>query len=124
MIGSGPAGRRAAVQAAKLHKRSPSSRGGATSRRRTRCSSATTRRRTAGDAEKVVIGTAREPAHLAGGPEALGVPALGIHATEVDHIDQAMIPPGGTVDFLAEAYKVAALDAVDKLRAVGSLSHR
>ena len=62
----------------------------------------------------------------------LGVHALGMHATEVVHIGQAVMGLGGTIDFLvetvfnyptlAEAYKVAALDAVNKLRAVGSLS--
>jgi len=55
-----------------------------------------------------------------------------MHATEVVHIGQAVMALGGTIDFLvdtvfnypplAEAYKVAALDAVNKLRAVGSLS--
>ena len=64
----------------------------------------------------------------------LGVHALGMHATEVVHIGQAVMALGGTIDFLvdtvfnyptlAEAYKVAALDAVNKLRAVGSLSQR
>src|SRR5215212_4781226 len=62
----------------------------------------------------------------------LGVHAIGMHATEVVHIGQAVMALGGTIDFLvdtvfnyptlAEAYKVAALDAVNKLRAVGSLS--
>jgi NAD(P) transhydrogenase len=62
----------------------------------------------------------------------LGVHALGMHATEVVHIGQAVMGLGGTVDFLvetvfnyptlAEAYKVAALDAANKLRAVGSLT--
>jgi NAD(P) transhydrogenase len=60
----------------------------------------------------------------------LGVHALGAHATEVVHVGQAVMGLGGTVDFLvdsvfnyptlAEAYKVAALDAVNKLRAVGA----
>jgi NAD(P) transhydrogenase len=62
----------------------------------------------------------------------LGVHALGAQATEVVHIGQAVMGLGGTVDFLvdtvfnyptlAEAYKVAALDATNKLRAVGQLS--
>ena len=55
----------------------------------------------------------------------LGVHALGMQATEVVHIGQAVMALGGTIDFdtvfnhltLAEAYKVAALDAVNKLRA-------
>ena len=61
----------------------------------------------------------------------LGVHALGANATEVVHIGQAVMGLGGTVDFLvesvfnyptlAEAYKVAALDAANKLRAVGQL---
>jgi NAD(P) transhydrogenase len=60
----------------------------------------------------------------------LGVHALGANATEVVHIGQAVMALGGTIDFLvetvfnyptlAEAYKVAALDAANKLRAVGS----
>jgi NAD(P) transhydrogenase len=63
----------------------------------------------------------------------LGVHALGANATEVVHIGQAVMGLGGTVDFLvetvfnyptlAEAYKVAALDAVNKLRDVGALVH-
>jgi NAD(P) transhydrogenase len=58
----------------------------------------------------------------------LGVHAFGAGATEVVHIGQAVMGLGGTVDYLvdtvfnyptlAEAYKVAALDAVNKLRAV------
>jgi NAD(P) transhydrogenase len=62
----------------------------------------------------------------------LGVHALGANATEVIHIGQAVMGLGGTVDFLvesvfnypalAEAYKVAALDAVNKLSAVSHLS--
>jgi NAD(P) transhydrogenase len=62
----------------------------------------------------------------------LGVHALGANATEVVHIGQAVMGLGGTVDFLvesvfnyptlAEAYKVAALDAVNKLRAVRQLA--
>jgi NAD(P) transhydrogenase len=62
----------------------------------------------------------------------LGVHALGAHATELVHVGQAVIGLGGTVDFLveavfnyptlAEAYKVAALDAANKLRAVRQLA--
>ena len=58
----------------------------------------------------------------------LGVHAFGTGATEVVHIGQAVMGLGGTIDYLvetvfnyptlAEAYKVAALDAVNKLRAV------
>ena len=57
----------------------------------------------------------------------LGVHAFGAGATELVHIGQAVMGLGGTVDYLvdtvfnyptlAEAYKVAALDAVNKLRA-------
>jgi NAD(P) transhydrogenase len=58
----------------------------------------------------------------------LGVHAFGTGATEVVHIGQAVMGLGGTIEFLvdtvfnyptlAEAYKVAALDAANKLRAV------
>jgi NAD(P) transhydrogenase len=58
----------------------------------------------------------------------LGVHAFGAGATELVHIGQAVLGLGGTVDYLvdtvfnyptlAEAYKVAALDAANKLRAV------
>ena len=58
----------------------------------------------------------------------LGVHVLGTGATELVHIGQAVMGTGGTVDYLvdtvfnyptlAEAYKVAALDAANKLRAV------
>ena len=61
----------------------------------------------------------------------LGVHALGANATEVVHIGQAVMGLDGTVDFLvetvfnyptlAEAYKVAALDALNKLSAVSYL---
>jgi NAD(P) transhydrogenase len=62
----------------------------------------------------------------------LGVHALGANATELVHIGQAVMGLGGTVDFLvesvfnyptlAEAYKVAALDAANKLRAISQLA--
>jgi NAD(P) transhydrogenase len=62
----------------------------------------------------------------------LGVHAVGANATEVVHIGQAVMGLGGTIDFLvesvfnyptlAEAYKVAALDAFNKLRAVEELA--
>jgi NAD(P) transhydrogenase len=58
----------------------------------------------------------------------LGVHAFGAGAIELVHIGQAVMGLGGTVDYLvdtvfnyptlAEAYKVAALDAANKLRAV------
>ncbi len=61
----------------------------------------------------------------------LGVHVFGTNATEIVHIGQAVMGNGGTVDYLvdavfnyptlAEAYKVAALDAVNKLRAVARL---
>jgi NAD(P) transhydrogenase len=61
----------------------------------------------------------------------LGVHALGANATDVVHVGQAVMGLGGTVDFLvetvfnyptlAEAYKVAALDALNKLSAVTTL---
>lgn len=62
----------------------------------------------------------------------LGVHAIGAYATEVVHIGQAVMGLGGTVDYLvnsvfnyptlAEAYKVAALDAANKLRRVSAVS--
>lgn len=58
----------------------------------------------------------------------LGVHCFGTNATELVHIGQTVMGLGGTVDYLvdtvfnyptlAESYKVAALDAVNKLRAV------
>ncbi|MEV8632267.1 Si-specific NAD(P)(+) transhydrogenase [Streptosporangium sp. NPDC051023] len=58
----------------------------------------------------------------------LGVHVFGTGATELLHIGQAVMGCGGTVDYLvdavfnyptlAESYKVAALDAVNKLRRV------
>jgi NAD(P) transhydrogenase len=61
----------------------------------------------------------------------LGVHVLGTNATEVVHIGQAVMVLGGTIDYLvsavfnyptlAEAYKVAALDATNRLRSVERL---
>jgi len=58
----------------------------------------------------------------------LGVHVFGTTATELVHIGQAVMGCGGTVDYLvdavlnyptfSEAYKVAALDAMNKIRAV------
>lgn len=58
----------------------------------------------------------------------LGVHIFGMHATELIHIGQAVMTCGGNVDHLvdtvfnyptlSEAYKVAALDVVNKMRAV------
>jgi NAD(P) transhydrogenase len=58
----------------------------------------------------------------------LGVHIFGSNATEMVHIGQAVMCCGGTVDYLvdamfnyptfSEAYKVAALDVVNKLQAV------
>lgn len=58
----------------------------------------------------------------------LGVHIIGIGATELIHIGQAVIALGGTLDYfldtvfnyptLAEAYKVAALNAANKLTAI------
>ncbi len=60
----------------------------------------------------------------------LGVHALGTSATEIVHIGQTLMAHNGTVDYLvdtvfnyptlAESYKVAALDATNKLRAVSA----
>ena len=62
----------------------------------------------------------------------LGVHVFGTGATELIHIGQAVMGCGGTVDYLvdavfnyptlAESYKVAALDATNKMRAVTRLS--
>jgi NAD(P) transhydrogenase len=63
----------------------------------------------------------------------LGVHIFGTNATELVHIGQAIMTCGGTVDHLvdtvfnyptlSEAYKVAALDAANKMRAVDRLTH-
>jgi NAD(P) transhydrogenase len=62
----------------------------------------------------------------------LGVHVFGTGATELVHIGQAVMGCGGTVDYLvdavfnyptlAEAYKVAALDATNKMRQIARLS--
>jgi NAD(P) transhydrogenase len=62
----------------------------------------------------------------------LGVHVFGTQATELVHIGQAVMGCGGTIDYLvdavfnyptlSEAYKVAALDATNKMRAVTRLS--
>lgn len=64
--------------------------------------------------------------------ELLGVHVFGTNATELVHIGQTLMGCGGTVDYLvdtvfnyptlAESYKVAALDAMNKMRAVAMLS--
>jgi NAD(P) transhydrogenase len=61
----------------------------------------------------------------------LGVHIFGTSATEMVHIGQAVMGCGGTVDYLvdavfnyptlSEAYKVAALDVTNKLRAVKAM---
>jgi NAD(P) transhydrogenase len=65
------------------------------------------------------------------GGEVLGVHVLGTNATEIVHIGQAVIAHGGNVGYLvdavfnyptlAEAYKVAALDASNKIAALARL---
>jgi NAD(P) transhydrogenase len=62
----------------------------------------------------------------------LGVHVLGTGATELVHIGQAVMGSGGTVDYLvdavfnyptlAESYKVAALDAMNKLQAISQIA--
>jgi NAD(P) transhydrogenase len=62
----------------------------------------------------------------------LGVHVFGTGATELIHIGQAVMGCGGTVDYLvdavfnyptlSESYKVAALDATNKMRQVTKLS--
>jgi NAD(P) transhydrogenase len=64
--------------------------------------------------------------------ELLGVHVFGTNATELVHIGQTVMGCGGTVDYLvdavfnyptlAESYKVAALDAMNKMRAIAQLS--
>jgi NAD(P) transhydrogenase len=63
----------------------------------------------------------------------LGVHVFGTGATELVHIGQAVMGCGGTIDYLvdavfnyptlAESYKVAALDATNKMRQVERLAH-
>jgi NAD(P) transhydrogenase len=62
----------------------------------------------------------------------LGVHVFGTGATELVHIGQTVMGCGGTIDYLvdavfnyptlAESYKVAALDAMNKMRAVAKMS--
>jgi NAD(P) transhydrogenase len=62
----------------------------------------------------------------------LGVHVFGTGATELVHIGQAVMGCGGTIDYLvdavfnyptlAESYKVAALDATNKMRQIARLS--
>jgi NAD(P) transhydrogenase len=64
----------------------------------------------------------------------LGIHIFGTNATELIHIGQAIMGTEGTVDYLvnavfnyptlSETYKVAALDAVNKMRAVAQLGVR
>ncbi len=62
----------------------------------------------------------------------LGVHVFGTNATELVHIGQTLMAFNGTVDHLvqtvfnyptlAESYKVAALDATNKLRTISTVS--
>lgn len=62
----------------------------------------------------------------------LGVHVFGTGATELVHIGQTVMGCGGTIDYLvdavfnyptlAESYKVAALDTINKMRQVAALS--
>ncbi len=64
--------------------------------------------------------------------QVLGVHVFGTQATELVHIGQAVMGCGGTVDYLvdavfnyptlAESYKVAALDAMNKIRQLDALT--
>jgi NAD(P) transhydrogenase len=66
--------------------------------------------------------------------ELLGVHVFGTNATELVHIGQTVMGCGGTVDYLidavfnyptlAESYKVAALDAVNKMRAIAVVTQK
>ena len=63
----------------------------------------------------------------------LGVHVFGTGATDLVHIGQAVMGCGGTIDYLvdtvfnyptlSEAYKVAALDATNKLRTLDKLTN-
>jgi NAD(P) transhydrogenase len=55
----------------------------------------------------------------------LGGHVFGTGATELVHIGQAVMGCGGTIDYptLAESYKVAALDATNKMREAERFSH-
>ena len=65
--------------------------------------------------------------------ELLGVHVFGTNATELVHIGQTVMGCAGTVDYLvdavfnyptlAESYKVAALDTVNKMRAIAKVTH-
>jgi NAD(P) transhydrogenase len=62
------------------------------------------------------------------------VHVFGTNATELVHIGQTVMGCGGTVDYLidavfnyptlAESYKVAALDAVNKMRAIAVVTQK
>jgi NAD(P) transhydrogenase len=62
----------------------------------------------------------------------LGVHVFGTHATDLVHIGQAIMGCGGTIDYLidtvlnyptlSEAYKVAALDVTNKIRALNTFA--
>jgi len=62
----------------------------------------------------------------------LGVHVFGTNATDLVHIGQAIMGCGGTVDYLIDtifnyptlsgAYKVAALDATNKIRALDAFA--
>ncbi len=64
--------------------------------------------------------------------ELVGVHVFGTNATELVHIGQTVMGCGGTVDYLvdavfnyptlAESYQVAALDAVNKMRAIAKVT--
>lgn len=64
----------------------------------------------------------------------LGVHAIGESATEIIHVDQAVIAFEGTIDYLcdasfnyptfAEAYKVAALNGLNRLQAKAPTTSR
>jgi NAD(P) transhydrogenase len=64
----------------------------------------------------------------------LGVHIFGTNATELVHIGQAVMGCGGTVEYLvdavfnyptvAEAYKVAALDVMNKMRTLNRFRDR
>ena len=78
------------------------------------------------------LGTKVDAARALGHPPADGVHVFGTGATELVHIGQTVMGLGGTVDYLvdavfnyptlAESHKVAALDAMNKTRAVARMA--
>ena len=125
VLGSGPGGQKAAIAAAKLGRRV------AVAERRGMVGGVCTHTGTIPSKtlrEAVLYLTGFAMRGLYGESALLGVHVFGTSATELVHIGQAIMGCGGTVDYLvdavlnyptlSEAYKVAALDATNKIRAL------